>query len=149
MRGGAELVALWAQLSSVIELAAGVALAGVGTGLAVYVARTKSPERQRELLREALKIGLGVALPIAALMALGASVLSGVLAGGKLAPSVLALGAAAGWLAVIPGLINGYWLGQQRREGPQHARGAEIVDRRVPLDRGRRIVFRSDAVVSV
>lgn len=116
MRGGGELVALWAQLSSVIELAAGVALAGVGTGLAVYVTRTKSPERQRELLREALRIGLGVALPVAALMALGASVFSGVLAGGKLAPSVLALGAAAGWLAVIPGLVNGYWLGQQRRD---------------------------------
>jgi PST family polysaccharide transporter len=116
LRGGGELVALWAQLSSVIELAAGVALAGVGTGLAVYVTRTKSPERQRELLREALRVGLGVALPVAVLLALGASVFSGVLTGGKLAPSVLALGAAAGWLAVIPGLINGYWLGQQRRD---------------------------------
>jgi PST family polysaccharide transporter len=115
-RGGGELVALWAQLSSVVELVAGVALAGVGTGLAVYVARTKSPERQRELLREALRIGLGVALPVAAAIAAAASVFSNVIAGGKLTPSVLALGAAAGWIAVIPGLVNGYWLGQQRRE---------------------------------
>jgi PST family polysaccharide transporter len=115
LRGGGELVALWAQLSSVIELVAGVALAGVGTGLAVYVARTKSPERQREMLREGLGIGLGIALPVAALVALGASFLSELMAGGKLPPSVLALGAAAGWLAVVPGLINGYWLGQQRR----------------------------------
>jgi polysaccharide transporter, PST family len=116
LRGGGELVALWAQLSSVIELVAGVALAGVGTGLAVYVARTKSPARQRELLREGLRIGLGVALPVAALIALASSLVSGLLAGEKLAPPVLALGAVAGWLAVIPGLINGFWLGQQRRD---------------------------------
>lgn len=116
LRGGGELVALWAQLSSVIELVAGIALAGVGTGLAVYVARTKSPERQRDLLREALRIGLGVALPVGALIALAAGAFSDLMAGGKLAPSVLALGAAAGWIAVIPGLVNGYWLGQQRRD---------------------------------
>jgi PST family polysaccharide transporter len=94
---------------------AGVALAGVGTGLAVYVARTKSPERQRDLLREALRIGLGVALPVAALIALGANIFSQLIAAGRLPASIVALGAAAGWVAVIPGLINGYWLGQQRR----------------------------------
>jgi PST family polysaccharide transporter len=116
LRGGGELVALWAQLSSVLELVAGVALAGVGTGLTVYVARTRSPERQRDLLREGLRIGLGVALPVAAVIALASSVFSGLLAGGKLVPPVVALGAAAGWLAVIPGLLNGYWLGQQRRD---------------------------------
>jgi PST family polysaccharide transporter len=115
VRGGGELVALWAQVSSIIELVAGVALAGVGTGLAVYVARTGNPGRQRDLLREALRIGLAAALPVAAASALAASLFSDAMAGGKLSPAVLSLGAAAGWIAVIPGLVNGYWLGQQRR----------------------------------
>jgi hypothetical protein len=43
LRGGAELVALWAQLASVIEMIAGVALAGVGAGLSVLVAQTARP----------------------------------------------------------------------------------------------------------
>jgi PST family polysaccharide transporter len=109
VRGGAELVALWAQLASVIELVAGVALAGVGTGLAVYVARTQRPERQRDLLRESLRLGLMVSLPIGLLAALG-----GMFAP-KLGSWLIAVAALAGWLAVIPGLVNSYWLGQQRR----------------------------------
>ena len=115
MRGGAELVALWAQLASVMELVTGVALAGVGTGLAVYVARTRRPERQRDLLREALRIGLAVGAPLAVAIGIGASIYADALSGEKLAPVVFALSAAAGWAAVIPGLVNGYWLGQQRR----------------------------------
>ena len=81
LRGGAELVALWAQVASVIELVTGVAAAGVGTGLAVYVARTRRTERQHDFLREALRIGLGVGAPLAAvagaLRALNAEALSG------------------------------------------------------------------------
>lgn len=109
VRGGAELVALWAQLASVVELVAGVALAGVGTGLAVYVARTQRAERQRDLLRESLRLGLAVALPVALLAMLG----------GWFAPEpgfgLVAIAAAAGWIAVIPGLVNNYWLGRQQR----------------------------------
>jgi PST family polysaccharide transporter len=115
LRGGGELVALWAQLGSVIELVAGVALAGVGTGLAVYVARTQRPERQADLLREALRIGLGVAAPVALLVALAGAIFADALFGEKLRPALIAIGAAAGWLAVIPGLVNNLWLGQQRR----------------------------------
>jgi PST family polysaccharide transporter len=115
LRGGGELVALWAQVSSIIELVAGVALAGVGTGLAVYVARTGNAARQRDLLREALRLSLAVALPVAAAVALAAALFSDAMTGGKLSALVLCLAAAAGWIAVIPGLINGYWLGQQRR----------------------------------
>src|SRR5690242_12973093 len=37
LRGGPELVAFWAQLGSIIEVVAGVALAGVGTGISVLV----------------------------------------------------------------------------------------------------------------
>jgi PST family polysaccharide transporter len=115
LRGGGELVALWAQLGSVIELVAGVALAGVGTGLAVYVARTQRPERQADLLREALRIGLGVAAPVALVIAIAGGIFADALFGEKLRPALVAIGAAAGWLAVIPGLVNNLWLGQQRR----------------------------------
>lgn len=115
LRGGGELVALWAQLASVIELVAGVALAGVGTGLSVYIARTQRIERQTDLLREALRIGLGVAAPVALIVAVAGAIFADVLFGGRLPPALVAIGAAAGWLAVIPGLVNGLWLGQQRR----------------------------------
>ena len=113
LRGGAELVALWAQLSSVIEIVAGVAVAGVGTGLVVYIARAKQPERQRELLTEALKMGLKVALPVALAIGAAGYALSDPLTGGKVAPAVFALAATAGWIAVIPALINNYWMGRQ------------------------------------
>jgi len=62
VRGGAELVALWAQLSSVIEMVAAVALAGVGGGLSVLAAQTQRPERQQLFLRRALYLGLAVSL---------------------------------------------------------------------------------------
>jgi PST family polysaccharide transporter len=108
-------VALWAQLASLIEVVSGVALAGLGTGLAVYAARTRSAERQKELLAEALKIGLALALPFALLGAAAAFLFSGFLGGGRLPAAVLALGAGVGWIAVIPGLVASLWLGQQRR----------------------------------
>lgn len=116
MRGGGDLVALWAQLSSVIEIVSGVALAGLGTGLAVYTARTRKLERQRELLGEAMKIGLAVALPVAIASAAVGVFYGDALTGGKLGAPVLVLGAAAGWIAVVPGLIGSFWLGQQRRD---------------------------------
>ncbi|HET7197662.1 MAG TPA: hypothetical protein VFI86_03290, partial [Burkholderiales bacterium] len=115
LRGGGDLVALWAQLASLMDLVSGVAVAGLGTGLAVYAARTHSLERQRELLREALKIGLALALPFALLGIAAAFFFAGFLGGGRLPGALLALGAALGWIAVIPGLIASLWLGQQRR----------------------------------
>ncbi len=115
LRGGADLVALWAQLASLIEVVSGVALAGLGPGLAVYAARTSNTERQRELLREALKIGLALALPFA-LTGAAAGVLSpDFLAGGRLPAAVLVLGVFVGWVAVVPGLLANLWIGQQRR----------------------------------
>ena len=98
-----------------MELVTGVALAGVGTGLAVYVARTKHPERQRALLREALRIALATGVPLALAIAIAAPIYADALSEEKLAPIVFALSAAAGWAAVVPGLVNNYWLGQQRR----------------------------------
>lgn len=115
LRGGGDLVALWAQLASLMDVVSGVAVAGLGTGLAVYAARTHSLEHQRELLREALKIGLALALPFALLGIAAAFFFAGFLGGGRLPGALLALGAALGWIAVIPGLVASLWLGQQRR----------------------------------
>ena len=116
LRGGADLVALWAQLASLIEVVAGVALAGLGTGLTLYVARTSHIERQRELLREAFKMGLAIALPFAAAAALAGHVFNDALTGGKLGGGVVALAAAVGWISVLPGLVGSLWQGQQRRD---------------------------------
>jgi PST family polysaccharide transporter len=103
------MVALWAQLSSVIELVAGVALAGLGAGLSVLVAQAP-PERRYALLHEALRLGLGVALPVAfALAAIGWLYASQMPAG------LLALACLAGWMAVIAGMVNSYWLGCEQR----------------------------------
>jgi O-antigen/teichoic acid export membrane protein len=116
LRGGAELVALWAQLSSVIEMTAGVALAGVGAGLSVLVAQTARPERQQLFLRRALFLGLAASLPVAiAAGALGLG-FADLLGGDAISAHSVALAAAAGWIAVIHGLVNSYWLGQQRRD---------------------------------
>jgi len=115
VRGGADLVALWAQLVSVTEVVSGVALAGLGTGLAVYAARTSHRERQRELLREALKLGLAIALPAALAVALGCLAYGDALTGGQVPVHLLLWTSAVGWISVVPGLVGSLWLGQQRR----------------------------------
>jgi len=98
LRGGAELVAAWAQLASLIELVSGAALAGVGAGLTVYVAQAADGERQRTALRGGMRLALAVSAA-AAVFVLPLTV----------------LGAVVGLIAVIPGTLNAYWLGQQRR----------------------------------
>ena len=65
LRGGAEAVALWGQLSSAIDLVSSVALAAA---LALDAGRAQ-----------------------------------------------YALAALCGWIAVVPGLVNAYWLGQEQR----------------------------------
>ena len=65
LRGGAELVAAWAQLASVMEMVASVATTGVGAGLSVLVAQTALAERQQLFLRRALRLGLAVTAPVA------------------------------------------------------------------------------------
>lgn len=106
---------MWAQLASVMELMTGVASAGVATGLAVYVARSDRPARQQDLLREALRLGLGASLPVALAVALAGYFLADELSGGRLTFRLMLIGALAGWIGVIPALVNGFWLGQQLR----------------------------------
>ena len=108
LRGGGELVALWAQVFSVIEMVSGVALAGVGAGLSVLVAQTSASERQQLFLRRALRLGFIVCAPLVLVTAW-----AGLRFGGDLP---IALAAVAGAIAVVPGLVNSLWLGQQRRE---------------------------------
>jgi len=115
LRGGPELVAFWAQLGSVVDLVAGVALAGVGTGISVLVAQADALERQRGILRESLRLGVATSAPVMLAVAAVALVFPERVAGSLPAP-LIALAAVVGCVAVIPGMVNGYWLGQQRRD---------------------------------
>jgi O-antigen/teichoic acid export membrane protein len=109
LRGGAETVALWAQLSSVIDLVSGVSLAGIGGGLTVLVAQAAAPERQHPLLAQALWPALAASLAAAIAVWLAAGFVQGA------GSAQYALAALCGLIAVAPGLLNGYWLGQERR----------------------------------
>lgn len=115
LRGGAELVALWAQLSALIEMVAAVASTGVGAGLAVLVAQARLPERQQLFLRRALYLGLLSTAPVAIAAALAGWAFSERL-GPALSPVSVALAALAGWIAVIHVTVNCFWQGQQRRD---------------------------------
>ena len=115
LRGGPELVAYWAQLGSIIELVAGVALAGVGTGISVLVAQADALERQRGILRESLALGLATSAPVMLAAAAAALAFPEHVAPGLPGP-LIALAAVVGCVAVLPGMLNGYWLGQQRRD---------------------------------
>ena len=110
LRGGAELVAHWAQVGSLADIVAGVALAGIGIGLTGRVAGV-APCHQRRLLGEALRLGLllsTICLLIAAGLALaGSFALLPPLQAGLLLP---ALG--TGWLSVAPGLLIAWLLGR-------------------------------------
>ncbi|HET8699292.1 MAG TPA: hypothetical protein VFO94_17535, partial [Gammaproteobacteria bacterium] len=116
LRGGAELVALWAQLSAVIEMVAAVASSGVGAGLSVLVAQTVLRDRQVLFLRRAIVLGLAVAAPVACAAALGGWRFADSIGGNELARGSLVFAAAAGWIAVAHGVVNSFWLGQQRRD---------------------------------
>jgi PST family polysaccharide transporter len=116
LRGGPELVAHWAQLSAVIEIVSSVALAGIGSGLAVLVAQTSQPARQSRLLTESLKLGVALAVPaMLAVAALGIA-FPRLLAGEGVTRELFVAGTVAGCICVVPGMINSYWLGQQRRD---------------------------------
>ena len=116
MRGGSELVAFWAQLGSIVDVVAGVALAGVGTGISVMVAQADTLDRQRELLHQSLRIGLAVSAPVALAVVLFSLAFPGKLAGDGPSQLLVALAAAVGCIVVVPGMLNGYWMGQQRRD---------------------------------
>jgi O-antigen/teichoic acid export membrane protein len=117
LRATPETVALWAQLQSILDLVCGVVLAGIGTGLSVLVSRSQTSEERIGLLNSALRLGLGLALPFALALAVLGLFLSGWAGGDRMAPAVIVVAAAVGWFCVIPGILNAFWLGEQRR-GP-------------------------------
>jgi PST family polysaccharide transporter len=99
-----------------IEMVTAVALNGVGAGLSVLVAQTHLHERQQLFLRRALFLGLAISAPVGVTAALAGWNLAERLGGAALSPQSAALAALAGWIAVIHGLVNSFWLGQQRRD---------------------------------
>lgn len=114
LQGGAQAVATWAQLSSVLELVCGPALAGVGTGITVLAARSASPASRRALLANALRLGASISTFM--LVAVGAAVLllRGVLPAAYPA-WLLAVAAGAGWIATAGGVAHGFWTGTGHR----------------------------------
>jgi len=116
LRGGAEMVALWAQLSAVVEMVAAVVLSGVGAGLSVLVAQTQLRERQQLFLRRALVLGLAVSAPVAIVAGVAGWSFSDFLGSPALSRRSLVLAALAGWIATVYGVVNSFWLGQQRRD---------------------------------
>jgi O-antigen/teichoic acid export membrane protein len=112
LRGGAETVALWAQLASVGDVVAGITLAGLGGGLAVLVAQEADAERRRELLRAALAIGLLLSLAAALAVLAGAVLLGSEI----LSLGIVVAAALVGLIGVVPGLLNNYWVGRERRD---------------------------------
>ncbi|MEO8331617.1 MAG: hypothetical protein ABI479_04235 [Gallionella sp.] len=109
--GGPAIVALWAQLQSVVELVSTVALAGVLQGLTVLITRVQDTYDQRSLLRAALKLGLGTSLAVA----LGVMLAAGHFRG-EIKPDLLLLAVSAGVIAVIPATLNAYWLGKHQQQ---------------------------------
>ena len=99
-----------------IELVAGVSLAGIGLGLSVLVVQARHPAEDRSLLAESLRIGLAVSLPVLLAAALAGWRFPELFAGNEIAPALLLLAAVSGWIAVVPGMINNWWQGRQRRD---------------------------------
>ncbi len=120
LSGGPTVVALWAQLQSVVELVSAVTLAGVLQGLTVLIAQVNSPRDERVLLRDALKLGLGTSLAVALIVAVASPKLAVWLSQRKIETDLFLLAAFAGCITVVPATVNAYWLGkhlQQRMLG--------------------------------
>ncbi len=116
LTGGPAMVALWAQLQSVVELVNAVALAGVLQGLTVLVAQVRDPRDERSLLQAALKLGMGTSLAVALVVVLAAPWLATWLTQGKIEPILFLLAAWAGCIAVIPSTLSSYWLGKHQQQ---------------------------------
>jgi O-antigen/teichoic acid export membrane protein len=143
LEGGAELVVLWAQVSSLFEVVVGVVASGVGAGLVVYVARSKRKETQLGHLSEALHVGLRLSVPVVVVLATGSWLFNDFISGGKLSPWVMAVAVASGWLGIVPMLISNYWLGQHR-----HGLMLSMASAQALLVAGAAIVFEGEGVLA-
>ncbi len=112
--GDRAVVAYWAQLQTMFDLPAAVALAGVGQGLTVYAARRADPPER--LIRDALVWGLVVSCAISLIALIAMPWLNAAL-GREIAPNARlgALAIVAGCVSVAPGLFYCFWQGRAER----------------------------------
>lgn len=116
LHGSPAVVAMWAQLQSVVDLVSGVALAGIAPGLTVLVAQARGGEEEGGLLRAALRLGPAIALAAALLFLFAVPWLQPWLMHGEWGMGLLTLAALTGCIAVLPGLMAAYWLGRHRQQ---------------------------------
>lgn len=116
LAGGPAMVALWAQLQSVVELVSAVALAGVLQGLTVLITQVRDSRDERCLLQSALKLGMGTSLAVALVVVLAAPWLAAWLTQGTIEALLFLLAAWAGCIAVIPATLSAYWLGKHQQQ---------------------------------
>ena len=112
LTGGPAIVALWAQLHSVVELVSAVAIAGVLQGLTVLISQSRGVGEERGLLRDALRLGIATSLAVA----LFAPFLGHVLTGGKIGADLFWLAALTGCITVVPATLSAYWLGKHQQQ---------------------------------
>lgn len=116
LAGGPTLVALWAQLQSVVELVSAVTMAGVLQGLTVLVTQVNTSRDERSLLRDALKLAMGTSLAVALIVALASPELAVWLTRGRIETGLIVLAALAGCISVVPATLNAYWLGKHMQQ---------------------------------
>jgi polysaccharide transporter, PST family len=116
LAGGPTMVALWAQLQSVVELVGAVTAAGVLQGLTVLIAQVSDLRDEHSLLRNALKLGLATSLAVALVVALASPELAVWLTQGRIKTELFLLAALAGCCAIVPATLNAYWLGKHRQQ---------------------------------
>jgi len=114
--GGPTMVALWAQLQSVVELVSAVTMAGVLQGLTVLITQVNTSRDERSLLRDALKLGLATSLAVALIVALASPELAAWLTRGRIETGLFVLAALAGCVTVVPATLNAYWLGKHQQQ---------------------------------
>ncbi len=116
LAGGPTMVALWAQLQSVVELVSAVTMAGVLQGLTVLITQVNTARDERSLLRDALKLGLATSLAVALIVALASPELAVWLTRGRIGTGLFVLAALSGCISVVPATLNAYWLGKHQQQ---------------------------------
>jgi len=116
LAGGPAMVALWAQLQSVVELVGAVTMTGVLQGLTVLITQVSGPRDERTLLRDALKLGLGTSLAVALIVALASPTLADWLTQRRIETDLFWLAALVGCINVVPATLNAYWLGKHQQQ---------------------------------
>ncbi len=116
LAGGPTMVALWAQLQSMVELVSAVAMAGVLQGLTVLITQVNTSRDERSLLRDALKLGMATSLAVALIVALASPELAAWLTRSRIEKWLFVLAALAGCITVVPATLNAYLLGKHQQQ---------------------------------